>query len=209
MWPDRALTEASGRRADDEFHSCSASDRRGLLVQGVRIQGGIAVPEAAVGRAPRTRWFGATLKNFDNRYQFFNVKRSRAYSFERELADLHVACIYFNRVSIFLQLAKYNTKWETHTMISARTIEYLGTLHDTNDDYDESVANLWEYAMCDTGQRRNNKSLRCVLWIFEVWVSKVRIKKKKSIRTFDRRCEYSEKMDAYKNGRHCKLVFNS
>lgn len=63
MWPDRALTEASGRRTDDEFHSCSASDRRGLLIQGVRIQGGIAVPEAAVGRAPGTRWFGATEKN--------------------------------------------------------------------------------------------------------------------------------------------------
>lgn len=73
MWPDRALTEASGRRTDDEFHSCSAGDRRGLLVQGVRIQGGIAVPEAAVGRTPRTRWFGATLKNFENRYQFFTL----------------------------------------------------------------------------------------------------------------------------------------
>lgn len=80
MWPDRALTEASGRRTDDEFHSCSASDRRGLLIQGVRIQGGIAVPEAAVGRAPGTRWFGATLKNFDNHYKFFTLTILRFYS---------------------------------------------------------------------------------------------------------------------------------
>lgn len=63
MRPDGTLPETSGRRTDDKFHFGRAGHRRSLLIQGVRVQRGIAVPEAAVRRAPRTRWFGATEKN--------------------------------------------------------------------------------------------------------------------------------------------------
>lgn len=65
MRPDGTLPETSGRRTDDKFHFGRAGHRRSLLIQGVRVQRGIAVPEAAVRRAPRTRWFGATLKNIN------------------------------------------------------------------------------------------------------------------------------------------------
>ena len=65
MGPDRTLPETSGRRTDDKFHFGRAGHRRSLLIQRVRVQRGIAVSEAAVRRAPRTRWFGATLKNIN------------------------------------------------------------------------------------------------------------------------------------------------
>ena len=65
MGPDGTLPETSGRRTDDKFHFSRASHRRSLLIQGVRVQRRVAVPEATVRRAPRTRWFGAALKNID------------------------------------------------------------------------------------------------------------------------------------------------
>jgi len=61
--PRGARAEASGRRADYEFYSRGTGDGRCLLIQGIRIEGRVAVPETAVGRAPRTRWFGATLED--------------------------------------------------------------------------------------------------------------------------------------------------
>lgn len=183
MRPDRALTEASGRRTDDEFHSCSASDRRGLLVQGVRIQGGVAVPEAAVGRAPWTRWFGATLKNFHNRYTIFHVSLRFCSLFSPLFRDLHVACIMysFHRVSISLTIDKIQHKKEKPTQWSVLVHRYFGTLHDTIMTTNvESVANLWEYAMCVFETVHvSPREFEWIFWIFEAWIDRKFVKKER------------------------------
>lgn len=63
MRPRGARAEAPGGRADYEFYSRGAGDGRRLLIQRIRIEGRVAVPETAVGRTPGTRWFRAALED--------------------------------------------------------------------------------------------------------------------------------------------------
>lgn len=63
MRPRGVRAEAPGGRADYEFYSCGTGDGRRLLIQRIRIEGRVTVPETAVGRTPGTRWFRAALKD--------------------------------------------------------------------------------------------------------------------------------------------------
>lgn len=63
MRPGSASVKTPGGRTDHELDSRGTGDGRCLLIQGVRIERRVAVPETAVVRVPRTRCFGAALED--------------------------------------------------------------------------------------------------------------------------------------------------
>lgn len=79
MRPRGARAEAPGGRADHEFHPRGAGDGRRLLVQRVRIQGRVAVPQTVgLVRVPGARGVDAALEDTKRRVSLSLVlSRSR------------------------------------------------------------------------------------------------------------------------------------
>lgn len=117
--------------------------------------------------------------------QFFTFLCAFVLLFSPLFRDLHVACIMysFHRVSISLTIDKIQHKKEKPTQWSVLVHRYFGTLHDTIMTTNvESVANLWEYAMCvfETAHV-SPREFEWIFWIFEDR-SKVRKKERKKKR---------------------------